>query len=187
MSTYGGYELLDIRPPRNFDANESVENFTAVVDSKAGIFGVQWMSQAHPWSRSLEWFCFNRTDIQAARDFLYRCQGMYKPFYVPTWAGDFLLTADAAAAATSLAVTSSGRSATETNIAIITPTAVYPNTISSYTGGTLNLVNPIPVALTASATLISYLMLVRLTDDEPAFEYQGYDAAMLPLNFTEIV
>lgn len=187
MMTFGGYELLDIRPPRNFDASESVENFATTVDSKAGPFAVQWMSQAHPWSRFIEWYCFTRVDIQAARDFLYRRQGAYKPFYVPTWNADFLLTANANAGDVALAVTSSGRSATESALAIITPSAIYPIGISSYTGNTLNLSSGVPVALTASTTLISYITLVRLVDDACTMTFEGQDLARLELHYTEIV
>lgn len=187
MTTYLSNELLDIRPPRNFGAAENLENFAALVDSKAGTFGVQWMSQAHPWTRFIEWYCYTRQDIQDARDFLSRRQGMYSPFWVPTWTADFLLTANVGSGATSLPVTSSGRSATETSLVVITPTALYPTSISSYTGGTLNLGSAIPVALDMNTTLISYLMLVRLTDDEVTITFDAQDAAALMLHYTEIV
>lgn len=187
MTTYLTYELLDIRPPRNFDASESVENFTALVDSKAGAFAVQWMSQAHPWSRFIEWYCYTRQDIQDVRDFLTRRQGMCTPFWVPTWAGDFLLTANATSGASSFITTASGRPATETNVVVITPTAMYPRGVTSYSGGTLTLDATIPVALDVNTTLISYLMLVRLVEDEITLSFEAQDAATVPLHYTEIV
>ena len=187
MSTYLGYDFLDIRPPRLLGSAEAEENFSAIVESKAGTFGVQWMSHAHPWTRIFQWFCPTRQDIQNARDFLARRQGMYSPFWVPTWAADFLLTANSSIDASSFQVTSSGRSATDTNVAVITPTAIYPRTISTYVTNTLTLTSSIPVALNVDTTLISYLALVRLTTDEVIMSFQALDIAELTLNYVEIV
>lgn len=187
MTDYLSNELLEIRPSRNFDAAEKVDNFASVLESKAGTFGVQWMSQAHPWSRLFEWTCYSRQDIQDARDFLSRRQGMYSPFWVPTWAGDFLLTANAGSGSSAFIATVSGRSAIRGHVAVITPTAIYPRAVSSYTGSTLTLTSSIPVALDINTTLISYMVLARLTNDECTLTFRAHNMAELMLNYTELV
>lgn len=191
MTTYLSYELLDVSPARLFDAAETTENFAEVLESKAGSFQVSWLSENHPWERKFNWFCSNRQDIQDVRNFLYRRQGKYSPFWVPTWTADFLLLQSAAINSDALIVHDSGMNEIRDYVAVITPVNVYPRNVLSYTDNldgtrTLTLDAVIPVALALETTLISYLSFGRLSADEMILDFVAMDACEVELDFVEL-
>lgn len=191
-ATYLDYEMFDVYPARLFDASETVENFADVLESKAGAFAVSWLSEEHPWERKFNWFCATRSDIAAVRGFAHRRQGKFKPFWVPTWASDFLLLAPSSIGATTFTVHDSGKDAIRNYVAFITVDAIYPREIVGYTDNldgtrTLEVDVAIPVALAENTTVISYLSLARFADDEMPMDFVEMNTAEVELDWTEMV
>lgn len=193
MTTYQGFDVLDIYPDREFDDSERIDNFAQLVESKAGKFSLFYDTITHPWSRRFHWSCMSRAELINVQSFLDSRLGMYRPFWVPTWVSDFEMAEDAVAASTVIVVKNTKKPLLREYLALITPTAMELVKVGTLSAGLtsetlhLNLFSPLLTDKARRTTLISYLQFVHLSDDEVDIVFHNLTQCSIALDYTELI
>lgn len=185
MTTYRGFDVLELEPDRGGGTPEEIERKVFVLDSVTGIRSSEAADPSPATVRDFAWLTFNRTEAKALRDFLDARQGRAVPMWVPAWEEDMTLTADHGAVAV-LTILGMGYAAQmfppgsmRRHLAIRVPGGAfhYRKVIAAVDNGngteTVTLETAVPVAMPLRGTLIAILHFARLDDDVVEIEWAG--------------
>jgi len=199
VSTYLGLDVLDqLNHNMRESIQQSFDRFGSLTVNPGG--RKQWDDFAGQplTARTFEWFASGRAAAASLRAFLIARQGRLVPFWTPTWCADLNMTADAAAAAAAITVTKAGYGQflfafkARRYLAITSPGGGFlmrKTTLVVDNGNgteTITLDAGLGVDLLASGTLVSFLTLCRLDEDQSKVRWYGRNLAEATLRFREI-
>ncbi len=197
MTDYAGFNLLEKEPMGTPDREDALARSMLGIDHG---YGKQWHQalDAQPrYSIPFAWPCYTHADIAALKTWFLARKGSAVPFWAPTWRRDLQLTADMAS--TDLNFTIENIRYTDLmfpanarrRLAFITPSRVIycrkvTNAVAtSADTETLTLDASLGVAF-SKGYLVSFLMLVRLTDDKLSLSYATDSKTESTLGFIEL-
>ncbi len=198
--TYAGFDVIPVTHNLRDALTESFARSGTLLDPGTGARWFDDQAGIPLPVRSLLWSCFSRSDVAALRGFLDARLGRVVPFWAPTCARDLRLAADASPS-TTLTIQRAGygdfvfgMGAPRQYLALFpgpdpatmllrkavdcTPmdAATEMITLDATTG----------VALSADATVISFLTLCRLTEDFVDIDWENPSSCEASLSFTEL-
>lgn len=200
FTQYQGYDVLDQRVhDRQGKLEEQSRRRFVLLDNVTGKRQAYIPTAAPAPLRTFLWTCASRAEVAQLRAFLDARKGRAVPFWLPSYQQDLVLAADAANAATSLTVQ---RIAYALQMFPSTGArrhlALYPHgggtltlrKVSDATDGdpteSLALSSALPQAYPAATTIVSFLKLCRLEDDDVEIRWLGENVARASLRFREL-
>ena len=196
MTEYLGYDVLEIEPSRENAAALTSARQLERLDSASGKLGIVDKAGLSLAQRgAFLWVMTSRAEVEAFRQFRAARRGKLVPCWVPTWEADLALAEDVAADATGIVVARCGYtrfcfpSPARRYIALIAGASKVYRRITAASEGTdtetLTLDAPPGVAFAVAGSLVSYLLLCRLTEDDVSLEWENTEAASAALTFAE--
>lgn len=199
MSTYLTIDVLDqVTHNMRESIAQSFDRHGERQDSPTGrIFWDDFADQAIP-VRSFEWFAPGRTAIAALRSFLDARKGRVVPFWVPTFCRELVMSVDATSVQSSIRVYRHGYGQNlfpynaRKHTAIVSPDGSFlrrkVTLITDNGDGTesLSLDSGLGINLSAAVTMVSFLTLCRLEEDNAPIRWFGGAHAEASLRFREV-
>lgn len=201
-ATYQGFELLTKKHSRNEPTDDPIEREFDLLDGKLGATASYTPSVGPDRVQAFHWICRSRADVTALKSFMDRRRGRAIPFWVPSFQRDFILGADFVAADDTVYFSGAGgdialdrfyfesmfaASGARRHLQFRTPAGVTVErkviATPDYTTVQLDAALGIDVG---PATLVSFLRLCRLDDDEVDILWHGNKAAEATLHFREL-
>lgn len=199
MTTYQSIDVLELEPNWRDGISSSHRRSYFRLDPGMGKVLVEDRGGVAATDNGFSWFMEDRTAISDFKTFLAARKGAAVPFWFPTWRQDFQLASDAASVDTTLTISLIGYSkflssmAARKYIAIILPDGSkrYRKITNATDPGngvteTITIDSSAGVALPASTTLISFLLLCRLESDAAKTKFHNLNVAESSLVFREI-
>lgn len=193
---YEGFDLLEVTPNNTGDGASDYERNAILLDSPTSIRAMDDHSGIATRSGSFQWFADGRDEIAALKCFIHRRKGRAVPFWAPTYCADLPLSA--AATGTSFTIKSIDYTANQfpdiarRHIAFITPGgAITPRKITNAVNNgngteTITISSALPAGGFPASTLVSFLTLVRLAEDDIDVSWSTCALAEATLPITEI-
>lgn len=189
-----GFDVLEVTP--DWDGPKtSVKRLLQRFDSGSGPVIVRDRGGVSFQGQPFRWFLSTRAEIQAFRDFMDRRVGSLVPFWVATWREDLTLAQAATNVSTGIVVKWAGYTSrmfpdrARRYLAIRTAGGwIYRKVTSSSetaTTETLTLDAATGVAL-AAGTMVSFLTLARMKDDDAEIEWSNVGLAQATTEFVEL-
>lgn len=201
MSTYLGLDVLDQTVhDRAGSVEESLRRKLALLDGGTGAREADAQSGAPAPARPFLWTCLSRAAVAGLRAFLDARKGRCVPFWVPTYQQDLTLAADLGSGASSATIRWVGYAlhlfppgGARRHLALYEPGAalVYRRVTAATDPGTgltesLALDSPAPRLFPAATTVVSFLRLCRLDDDDVRIEWSGRGFAQAELRIRDL-
>ena len=198
MTTYKGYDLLTYNPDREGTGKIRYTRLATAVDPHTGKRRVDDHAGVSIPRQSFRWTAMGLSEIAALRAFIAARKGKAVPFWTPTYSRDLVLSRDISAGDGTLVIKDTGyvkylfQFISRQYLAIINPDGSYitrqiTSAVNNGNGTeTLTLDSTISSALTASATLVSFLTFCRLADDDVRMNWQTLELVTTDITFVEI-
>ena len=199
MTTYNGYDVLDATTPNRANTGKvAFSRVVGILDSSVGHRTWDDHDNDSIPDFTFSWMCFTRADILALKSFLDSRHGRVVPVWVPTYSRDLILTGDIVIHSTSFTISDTGYSkhqfphTARRNLAFIAAdgSMVCKKALSAVNNGngteTLTVDTEFNPAITASSTLVSFLVLSRLTDDMAVIVWHNKQIAECNIHFVEL-
>lgn len=194
---YKGFDVMPWNPSRDKDIDDKMRRSVVVMDSETGNETVVDRTVAPSPLRSYTIVCFDRAEIEELFAFLDARRGRAVPFWAPTFQADLTLRADVSGGASSIQVQWVGytqdvypMALSRRYLALYGPDAVLGlHMVTSATDNTtFETLGISPVAGRAypADTVVSYLRLVRLEEDEVEISFPTPDTAIAVLQAREV-
>jgi hypothetical protein len=199
--TYQGFEVLTAEPNGAHDRDTDSSRSLAALDSGFGKVNVDDRSGiALVKPNGFSWFCYGRSEIALAGEFLQRAFGSLTPFWVPTYQHDLPLAANYTGNATTISIQNVGY----TNAFLAFPARRFvaflmldgsgnryyreiTGSVDAGTTETLTLDSAIRATdIVKEQCLVSFLTLVRLAVDDPEITWHRTDLCEVALDFEEV-
>lgn len=104
-TTYNSLEVITVQPNWADNIDYTFDFQRDDIDFDTGAFYVIGTELYSRNTRKFAWLLNGRSAILSFRQFLARCRGQAKTFYVPSWTNDFTVIADIGSGTTTLTVT----------------------------------------------------------------------------------
>lgn len=175
---YEGYDLIEELPNNRLDGEIELRRASAMIDSRTSIRVVDDKSGIATALSGFNWFAYTRSEIAALKRFIHRRFGQAVPFWLPTWHNDLPLAEDAAGAAVNIDIKRVGYTdyqfpdTARRHIAFIDPSgAITARKVTAAVDNgdgteTITVSSALPAGGFPAATMVSFLPLVRLADDD---------------------
>lgn len=201
MSLYLGLDVLDQAVhDRAGTVDESLRRKFALLDGGTGAREADAQSDAPAGARPFLWTCLSRAEVADLRAFLSARKGRCVPFWVPTYQQDLTLAADLASGASSATIRWVGYTAHmfpsgggRRHVALYDPGAsvAYRKVTAATDPGTgltesLALDSPAPRLFPAATTIVSFLRLCRLDEDEVRIQWTSRGFAQAELRLRDL-
>lgn len=201
MSSYLGFDVLDlVEHNRREPLEERVHRSFALLETATGLRRADEHSRSASPLRLFLWTVFNRTEAKAARDFLDGRKGRAVPFWLPSYQKDLTLAQDAAAAATILTIEHVrytqllfGTTGARRHFALYRPGSgmVFHKVTAATDPGdglteTLSITPALASTFPKGTTLLSFLKLCRLEEDEVELTWLSRDHADVVIHCREL-
>lgn len=198
MTTYAGFDLLDLtNPNREGSGRVTFNRLASMADNRTGKRTVDDRAGVAIPRHTFAWFARGKSEIAVLKSFIAARKGRAIPFWVPTYCRDLVLSRAITAGDGTIYVSNNGYTryqypyTSRQRIAIFSAdgsfivrkitTAIEIST----TEESLILDSNIPGNMSGD-TLISFLPLCRLTDDDIAITWHNQELAEALFSFTEI-
>lgn len=198
MTTYAGFDLLDLtNPDRQGTGRVSFNRLAVMADNKTGKRTMDDRSGVSIPRHSFQWFARGKAEIAALKGFIAARKGRAVPFWLPTYCRDLVLSRAIAANDGTIYVRNNGYTRYQFPYA-------SRQRIALFNGDGSFIVREITTAIEISTTeeslvldsditsnmngdtLISFLPLCRLTDDDIQITWHNLEFAEAAFLFTEI-
>lgn len=202
MTVYAGYDVLEVEPSRDGAKTHTYMRPFNLLDTATGKRDADEDGPAPSLEIPFVWVASSRAEIGAMKTFLNARKGRAVPFWVPSYQRDLRLNATLFGGGSAFVIKRVGYSTlvfpdsnARRHLAFYTiPSAVpaYRKVLSAVEsgGGTtedLTVDSTLPAGTYEQATsVISFLRLCRLTNDENIIEWLDNKTARCNLSFTEI-
>lgn len=199
MSTYKGIDVLEIKIDRPGAADETFDRRLTILDPGTGVVTVDEDSATPSPSRTVTIVTFTRAAAKAVYDFLDARKGRVVPFWMPSYQRDLVLTEDIAISGDVATVEWTGystgvypQSLARRHLAFYEPHLAmeyHEVTDADETGTateTLELSPAVSRAAPAATTLISFLKLVRMDEDEAEISWLSTGVAEFTFRIHEV-
>lgn len=189
-----GYDVLEVMP--NWEnPRQNSRRMLSVFDNEMAAPVVRDRGLVSFQSQGFRWFLNGRAQAKAFRDFVDRRVGSLVPFWVPTWRQDLTVAQLAASTDSGIVVKACGYTTrmfpdrARRYLAIRNGQAwIYRKvTAASATSTTETLTLDAQLGATiAAGTIVSFLILCRMDDDDAAIDWQTTLFAESTTSFTEL-
>lgn len=201
MSTYLGLDVLDqVVHDRAGTVDETLRRKFALLDTGTGAREADTQALAPSPVRPFLWTCLSRADVAVLRAFLDARAGRCVPFWVPSYQQDLTLAADLPSAGSSATVRWVGYAlhmfppgGGRRHVALYEPgTSLTFRKVTAATDPgdglteSLALSSPAPRLFPAASTIVSFLKLCRLEEDDVRIEWAGRGYAQAALRLREL-
>lgn len=198
MTTYRGFDVLEINPNRNGTGKVDYNRLAQLADNKTGKRTYDDRAGVSIPTHSFSWFASSKAEIAALKVWIAARKGQAVPFWIPTYSRDLILASDIQANDSAIVVqdTSYVRFMfpyiSRQHIALIKTDGTFltrqvTTAINNGDGTeTLTLNSNIPYQMLAANTLVSYLVLCRLADDDAPIHWHNLSHAEANFSFVEI-
>ena len=195
-----GYEVLEVEPNRKGPIDDEFYRRFVLLDTETGEREFDQLSPAPALIRPFLWTAFGRDEIAAMIAFIDRHKGRAVPFWVPSWQQDLRLTSDVILdqilceiRRIRYAGTMFGSTGARRHLAVYSPqdAATYHKIVAATDPGSglteTITVNPgAPRLWPAGATIVSFLRLCRLEDDEVEISWLAGNIAEAVVRIREL-
>lgn len=197
MTTYEGFDVFEDEPCREIRDDDFGRSMVRL-DGGTGRIKYEIRDSEPMIVRPLRWVATSRAEIAALRAFLDARKGRAVPFWMPTWDADLVLAADITPAATNIIIKSCGYTQhlfphpARRRLAIMVSPGVYAyrKVLAAVNNGdgteTLTIDSILGVSPARDQTILSYLTLRRLHDDENEIMWRTAGVAECTLRTVEI-
>lgn len=198
MTTYLGFEVLEVQPNRARAPRRSFKRDLLRMDSGLGKVASEDRSGVSFGELEFDWFLDGRTEIGALQTFLLARKGMAVPFWVPSWRHDLVMHLDAGSIDTSITIKASGftkyqfRQTSRLQVAFILSngTMIYRRITGANDPGNgtevLTLDSALGAAIPAGTTMVCFLHLVRMASDVVEVFWHHHTLAEASMRFVEV-
>lgn len=199
MTDYLGFYVLEVEPNWRDGREDSYRREWFRLDPGTGKVRLEDNAGVPIPVYGFSWFMADRSAIAAFRTFVAARKGAAVPFWLPTWRQDLQLYSNAASIDTTLSIVNIGftkhiwPNPARRFLAFILPdgTKIYRRITASADPGnglyeTITIDSAPGVALPASTTLLSFLTLCRMAEDEVTIVWQSSNAAEAELSIVEL-
>lgn len=196
---YQGFDLLDeVTPNNRQDAEAEYTRSAILLDSRTSIRTVDDHSELATVKRKFNWFAYGRDDIAQLKRFIHRRKGRAVPFWVPTYRNDLPLAEAVTGGGTSFEIMDVGYSSHQfpddarRHIAFITPSGaitareVLDAHANSNGNETITVSGALPAGGFPASTMVSFLTLARLDEDDIEISWSSRVLAEADLPYVEI-
>lgn len=191
---YGNY-VLEVRPDWQ-GPQQNARRILSRFDSGIGPVTVSDVGELSFQSQNFQWFLHGRTKAQEFRSFVDLVAGSQRPFWVPTWRQDLILSQPAASNASGFTIQACGYTSrmfpdrARRYLAIRNPSGgwIYRKALSASEIGneeTITLDAQNGVALPVG-TAVSFLTLCRLAEDDAEIEWSTTEFGQATSRFIEL-
>jgi len=199
MTTYAGYDVLEVKPSRDGARRDDYNRSFAILGNKRGARKSDDRAQATITGRPFMWHAYTRAEVSVLRAFLLARRGRAVPFWVATDDADLIPTV--AIGSTDTAITIKAAAYTQQCFARRARrrlafndrsrgATVYAKVTSAVDNGngteTLTLSAAIGATIALPNLVISYLLLCRLGDDIANIRWETASVASAELHFVEV-
>lgn len=194
-TTYLGFDVLVTSQNAREESVDTFQRSTITFDPGVGSQEVTVCDEAPKVSRSYLWTSIGKAAIIAMRSWLEARKGQKTPFWISTWRRDFILATDVGANDTSIVIKAIGYTHTayqhkaRRHLVFFLPSGLMLRGITNAieTGATETLtLSAAPGVVIPKETLVSYLLLCRLSTDEPEIIHLTDAKAECTLPYLEV-
>jgi hypothetical protein len=197
MATYQGYDLLDQTQPGRTGEEKEIRRSVVLLDNKTGKRTSDDRGGTPVIERGFSWLAQGRSAVNTLKAFITARKGRAVPVWVPTYQRDLALTTDVGSADIAITVKDINYTnmmfpnAARRHIAFIGPSgAITPRKITSAMRNannteTLTLDSAVGASFSAS-TMVCFLALCRLAEDEVEITWHSVEVAEATLRFVEV-
>ena len=195
-----GYDVLEIEPNADQDRASTYARTLTVFDNRTGKLYVNDRSGvAIVRPQGFSWVMHGRAEIDAFRQWLAARKGACVPFWMPSWQHDLVMAEDVVPGVAGLQAQKTGYAKYQYpqasrrylcfTILDGTGAKYYRKVIAadeSANRETLTLDSAPDALIPAEHCMVSFLMLVRLSTDDPELVWHSRDVAEVVLDFVEL-
>jgi hypothetical protein len=199
LTQYKGYDVLEIVANWPSDLKRKYTRDLIHIDPGVGPITVIDKAGMSITSQPFPWMMLNHSQVTTLRAFFLARFGRLRPFWIPTWDQDLVMTQDAVLNDTGIKIKSEfyTRFMFPNNarryVALIpfdSSGNVYRKITSSIDNGdgteTLGFDSPLPKPFPAAKTMVSFLIFARLDSDDLDIEWMNNDLAQTMIEIIDV-
>lgn len=198
MATYLGYDFLDQIQPGRTGEEKEIRRSVVLLDNKTGKRVSDDKGGTPVIERGFSWLAQGRSAVNTLKAFITARKGRAVPVWVPTYQRDLALTTDMGSADIAITIKDINYTnmmfpaASRRHIAFIAPSgAITPKKITSAMRNannteTLTLDSAVGASFPISTTMVSFLTLCRLAEDDAEIVWHSTEVAEAAFRFVEV-